>query len=147
MTAPAEPRTGTQSAVGPLVGAVIGVPILAFGLWGLLHDSDMTHPPDFVVWFVGADVVADLVLLPLLVGVSFVLARPLPTWTRPTVRFGIAVSAVLAVVAWPVIAGYGDDPTTPSLLPRDELTGLFAYLGVVWAAIAVVLVRRRLARR
>lgn len=148
MTAPTEHRTApTQSAVGPIVGAVIGVPILAFGIWGLLHDSDMTHPPDFAVWFVGVNVVADLVLLPVLIGAGFVLTRPLPTWAQPTVRLGVAVSAVLTLVAWPVIGGFGDDPTTPSLLPRDELAGLLSYLGVVWASVAVVLVRRRLARR
>jgi hypothetical protein len=44
-------------------------------------------------------------------------------------------------VAWPEIAGYGEDPTNPSLLPRDEAAGLLACVAVVWLAVGLVLVR------
>lgn len=132
---------GGGRALGPFVGAAVGIPTLAYGAWGLLHDSQRTHPGDALRWIVGAAVVHDLVALPLLLGVTLVLVRPLPRWTRPTVRAGLAVSAVLAVVAWPQIAGYGENPTVPSLLPRDEAAGLAAYLAAVWLVVGLVLLR------
>jgi hypothetical protein len=133
--------------LGPLVGAVAGVPVMAYGVWGLLHDGQRTRPADAVRWIVGSVVVHDLIALPLLLGVSLALVRPLPSWTRATVRTGLAVSAVLAAVAWPEIAGYGEDPTNPSLLPRDETAGLLAYLAAVWVVVGLVLVRRLRAPR
>jgi hypothetical protein len=131
----------TSSSRGLLAGAVVGVPVMAYGVWGLLEDSQRTRPSDAVRWIVGAAVVHDLIALPLLLGITLALVRPLPSWMRAPVRTGMAASAVLGVVAWPEIAGYGEDPTNPSLLPRDEAAGLLACVAVVWLAVGLVLVR------
>jgi len=128
--------------VGPIVGSLVGVPILGYGLWGMLRDSALTHPPDATAWIVGSAVVNDLLLLPLLTAIGLVATRPLPVWARPVVRLGIAISVVLALVAWPEISDVGGDPRNPTVLPRDELTGLLAYLGVVWFVVVLALVRR-----
>lgn len=137
----------TSSSRGLLAGAVVGVPVMAYGVWGLLEDSQRTRPSDAVRWIVGAAVVHDLIALPLLLGITLALVRPLPSWMRAPVRTGLAASAVLGVVAWPEIAGYGENPTIPSLLPRDELAGLLAYLAVTWTAVGLVLVQGAVRRR
>lgn len=112
----------------------------------MLHDRGKTRPGDALRWIVGSALVHDLIALPLLLGVTPALVRPLPSWARAPVRAGLAASAVLAAVAWPEIAGYGEDPTIPSLLPWDEITGLLAYLAVVWLTVGVVLLRTRSSR-
>lgn len=131
---------------GPILGSAIGVPILGYGLWGMLRDSALTHPPDAAAWIVGSAVVNDLLLLPLLTVVGLVATRPLPAWARPPARLGLAISVVLALVAWPEISDVGGDPRNPSVLPRDELAGLLAYLGVVWLVVTLALVHRARAR-
>lgn len=145
----AQPRpSGVEgSRVAPIVGVVLGVPMMAFGVWGMVHDGARTHPFELGRWIVGSAVVHDLVGLPLLLGISLVATRPLPSWARAPVRAGLGVSAVLALVAWPEIAGYGEDTTIASLLPRNELAGLLAYLAIVWAVVAAALVVRGATRR
>jgi hypothetical protein len=134
---------GRSRRLGPVVGAVVGVPVLGYGIWGLLRDHALTHPPDAVTWIVGSAVVNDLVLLPLLGVVGWVATRPLPAGARPTVRLGLAISAVLALVAWPQAADLGDSQRgNPTVLPRDELAGLLAYLAVVWLVVGLLLLRR-----
>ena len=50
-----------------------------------------------------------------------------------------ATSAVLAVVAWPFVRGYGRQPGNPSLLPRNYAAGLVVYLAAIWTvALAIV---------
>jgi hypothetical protein len=132
----------TRPRLGPSLGVALGVPVLLFGVWGMFHDADRTHPADAFRWIVGSAAVHDFVVLPLVLGIGWLLTRPFPTWTRPALRLGVAVSAVLAIVAWPLIAGYGEDRTIPSLLPRNEAAGLVAYLGLVWVAVALWLAFR-----
>jgi len=141
VTADGDERSRRSLPLGPLAGALVGVPVMAYGIWGLLHDSQRTRPADALRWIVGSALVHDLIALPLLLGASLALVRPLPRWMRATVRTGLAASAVLAVVAWPEIAGYGEDPTNPSLLPRDETAGLLTYLAAVWMVVGLVLLR------
>ena len=128
----------TTSRAGLLAGLALGVPVIAYGLRGVLVDADDTHPADLARWVVGLAVVNDLLVIPAAILVGWSLRRVVPTTVWPAVRAGLLCSAVLTAVAWPLVAGFGDDPRNPSLFPRNYATGLTAALALVWTTVVVM---------
>ena len=129
-------------STGLWIGLAIGGPLVAFGTAGAIADSSQTHPTEFARWIVGAAVVHDLAFAPLVLGAFWVLARVSKRRTPPSVRWAFATTVVLVLFAWPLVAGYGRNPTVPSLLPRNYASGLVAYLLGVWLAAAIGLAPR-----
>ena len=121
----------TTSRTGLLVGLALGLPVLAYGLRGALVDAADTHPAELARWVVGLAVVNDLLVLPAAGLVAWAAHRWVPARAWPAVRGGLFAAAVLVAVAWPLLAGYGDDPANPSLFPRDYGAGLAAVLAAV----------------
>ena len=132
-------RPDTTSRRGLIVGLVLGLPIIGYGVRGALVDADDTHPAELARWIVGAAVVNDLVVVPAVIVVGWLGRRATPGWAWPAVRGGLVVTGALALVAWPFVQGYGRDPTTPSLLDRDYGAGLAAAVAAVWLVVAVAL--------
>lgn len=128
----------TTSRTGLLVGLAVGLPIVAYGLRGVVVDAADTHPAELARWVVGLAVVNDLVVVPAVIVVAWALRRLTPSTWWPAVRTGLLCSAVLTAVAWPIVRGYGADPRNPSLFPRDYTAGLAAALAAVWALVLVV---------
>jgi hypothetical protein len=137
----------TTSRRGLLVGLALGLPVLAFGVWGVLVDADRTHPAELARWVVGSAVAVDLLVGPGAIALGAVARRVTPGPWWPTVRGALMVTASLAVVGWPFVRGYGDDPANPSLLPRDYLLGLAVAVAAAWALAAAHLVWRWAATR
>jgi hypothetical protein len=133
---------GTSSRRGLIVGLVLGTPVIAYGARGAIVDAADTHPVELAGWIVGAAVVNDLVLVPLAGAAAWALRRVIPPAAWPPVRAGALTIAVLTLVAWPFVRGYGRDPANPSLLPRDYATGLAAAVAVVAAVTAAIATRR-----
>ena len=135
----------TTSRRGLVVGLVLGVPIMLFGVRSALLDAHDTHPAELGRWLVGSAVAHDLVLLPIVGALAWALHRvtPVPAW--PVVRRGAIVVGTLALVSWPYAAGYGASPGNPSLLPRDYVLGpLLAGAAIVAVtAIAAAALSRR----
>lgn len=109
------------------VGLVVGVACTAVGVAAAV---DTSKPLVLARWMVGLTVAHDLVLAPL------VLLAGVGTRRRPWLAGGLLVSGVVALVAFPVVRGYGRLPGNPSLLPRDYTRGLLLTLGVVWLGTA-----------
>jgi len=130
-----------RGSVGLWIGLAIGGPIMIFGIAGAIGDSAQTRPPELLRWIVGAAVVHDLVFVPVVLASLWVLRRPrVPAWAM----WALATSVVLVLFSWPLLRGYGRNPTVPSLLPRDYGRALAAYIGAVWVlAIACALMARR----
>jgi hypothetical protein len=135
-------RPDTSSRHGLIVGLVLGVPVIAYGMRGALVDADDTHPPELARWIVGSAVVNDLLVVPAVIAVGWLARRFTPAWAWPPVRAGLVTTGVLCLVGWPFVRGYGRDPTTPSLLARDYGTGLAVAVAVVWLLVGVALVRK-----
>ena len=123
------------------VAAVVGAAIVAFGVSGLLHDRALTKPSDLGRWLLGAGVVHDALIAPVLVAAGIV-TRWLPASARVPVRLGLAATALLVAVTWPLVHGYGVRSANPSLLPRDYGGSLIIAIGAVWATVAASLVLR-----
>jgi hypothetical protein len=132
------PPTSTTSSRGLLVGLAVGVPVMAYGVRGALVDAADTHPAELGRWIVGSAVIHDAVLIPLVALASWALRRVTPAGWWPAVRAGAATTGMLALVAWPVVRGYGRSPGNPSLFPRDYGLGLAVTLAAVWLATAAI---------
>jgi hypothetical protein len=126
----------TTSRRGLLIGLALGLPIIGYGLRGAIVDAADTHPPELARWVIGTAVVHDLVLVPVAAAIALLVHRFTPGRAWPPVRTGLAATGILALVGWPFVRGYGDDPTNPSVLPRNYGAGLAAAAGVVWLAVA-----------
>jgi hypothetical protein len=137
-----------RSAHGPVfwLGAVIGLAVMAYGGRGLLADADATRPAWYATWLVGADLLHDVVLAPVVLLVGAAVARVVPDRVRVPVRFGLFAGAVVVAIAWPALRGYGRAtvPDNPSVQPLDYATALATALAVVagiaalWAVSLVV---------
>jgi hypothetical protein len=135
----------TTGRAGLVVGLVLGLPILAVGIRGVLVDAADTHPVELAGWIVGAAAVHDLVLAPVVVAVGGQAGR-LPVALQRPLRFAVLATASLVLIGWPLVRGYGRSGSVPSLLPRDYGRGLAVAVGVVWlvaVGAAAVAARRR----
>jgi hypothetical protein len=121
-------------------GAAVGWTVIAIGARGVLRDSDATRPGDLGRWFVGLLLVHDLVLVPLVLAVGWFAGRVLPARAVVHVRLGLAASAVLVAVAFPLVRGYGEREGNPSLLPLPYGRNLVIALVLAWAVIGAALV-------
>lgn len=121
-------------------GVVIGWSVIAIGVLNLFLEAARTHPDQWIRWFVGALLAHDLVLAPAV----FLAGRLTRRW-RPAVRYGLIASAVLTLVAYPLVRGYGRDPLDPSSLPQDYATNVIVLLSAIWLVVlgAVLFGRRR----
>lgn len=137
----------TTSRTGLLIGLIIGIPVIAYGVRGVWVDSARTHPFELARWIVGGALVHDLVVVPLVLALGVAVRWVVrDDQVRRVLRVGFIVSGSLSLVAWPFIRGYGRRPAVPSLLPRNYLMGLVVYLTITWAVVACMIVWTRMRR-
>lgn len=122
---------------GLWIGLALGVPIMAWGVRGVLEESSRTHPGELARWIIGSALVHDALVVPIVLAVAVGARRITPAAAWPSVRWAMATSGVVAFVAWPFVRGYGRRSSNPSLLPRDYGLGVLVCLALVWAAAAV----------
>ncbi|MGQ0615451.1 MAG: hypothetical protein ACT4PW_00415 [Acidimicrobiia bacterium] len=115
-------------------GLVVGWVFIAIGLKGVLDNSGVTRPRELLVWFVGAGVVHEALFAPAAIAVGWLTARFVPVVARAPVRVALALTAVVVVVFWPLVRGYGRRPALPSALPLDYGRNLAFVVIVIWAA-------------
>ncbi|HEX6423190.1 MAG TPA: hypothetical protein VFZ79_06900 [Acidimicrobiales bacterium] len=137
----------TTSRRGLLVGLAAGLPVVAFGVRGMLVDAARTHPGELARWIVGAALVNDLVVVPVILAAAWLGRRLVGRDLWPVVRAGLVTTGALALVGWPFVRGYGADPGNPSLLPRSYGAGLAAAIAAVWLVVAALALARRTRRR
>ncbi|MDZ4826087.1 MAG: hypothetical protein SGJ13_06425 [Actinomycetota bacterium] len=121
------------------IALVIGGAVMAYGIWGVLDDARATHPGSLFVYVVGADLVHDLVIAPVVCIVGWLLTRVVPEPWRSPARAAVLISAIAVVVGWPSLRGYGRArvPDNASVQPLDYSTALGTVLAVVWLGTAV----------
>ena len=126
--------TDARQPRGFWIGLVLGAPLMAVGVIGALDNSARAHPAELGRWIVGSAIVHDALVLPLVLVVGLVARRFTPPVAWPAVRWALATTGVIAVVAWPFVRGYGRRAANPSLLPRDYTMGTWAAVALVWLA-------------
>ena len=152
MTA-AEPTHHARMPVGLLVGLVLGLPFMAVGILDFVNHFDATEFESFARFYVGADVLHDLVVAPIAALIGVLVIRRMPVIARAPVRAALFGTAIVVAVAWPALRGYGRmrTPDNASVQPLDYTTAVATVVAVVWAIaatwLALELVAARRSRR
>ncbi len=139
----ADTRLGHEDDGGRLfwVCAVVGLGVIGFGLAGLLNARLIGSIASWATYLVGGLLVHDAVLAPIVVAISVVLIYLVPSRIRPAVQGTLVVAGSVALVAIPVVGGWGRKPDNPTLLPRDYGLGLAIAIAIILAAGAIAAAR------
>lgn len=124
------------------VGLAVGWALMAYGIWGALANADRTEPIQLAAYVIGAAVLHDAIVVPVVVAVGWLASRWLPPAARGPVRGALALSAILVVFAYPLVRRLGAHPTNSSALPLHYGPNLALVLGVVWIVTVVLVVAR-----
>lgn len=128
---------GDRPGRGFWVGFALGTPIMVYGAYGLIHQTGWPRSLDVATWVGGGVLLHDLVLVPVVLAVLWVVGRVTPPRVRLPVRAGILGSALIVAVTWPGLRGYGSRPDNPTLHPLDYGTAVLTALAILWASVAV----------
>jgi len=124
------------------IGLALGVPVMLYGIRGVVIDASLTHPAEWGRWLVLSAFVHDLLVVPVVLVAGWLAGRAVPASAWPAVRWGLFTTAILTVVFWPYARGYGRNATIPSLLNRNYAAGLLVYIAITWCAVAAVIIGR-----
>jgi hypothetical protein len=119
--------------------ATTGLALLAYGavLAWEFGTSRTVNAVQGIAWFVGGPLVHDGLVAPAVGLVGLLLTRTVtPPWRTP-VTVGLVLTAVLALLAVPLLWRPFGVVTNPGLHDRNYGAGLAITLGVVWLAVAV----------
>lgn len=114
---------GRRPERGLWIGLALGGPVVAYGVAGALHDARLTRPAELATWVVGAALVHDLVVAPVVLGASWLLGRAADFRPLPALRWALATSAVLVFLAWPLVRRYGRTPASRPSCPVTTVPG------------------------
>lgn len=133
------------------VRVALGAAGLLLGLFGVFRLVTDVPPATLIVlafWLIGALVIHDGMLSPLIVSISWVLARTVPPRARRYLQFALIVGGLVTVIALPMIHRQKVGPVQKALLRQDFTANLTIILAVVavlsLAAYAVRVVRDRM---
>jgi hypothetical protein len=122
------PPAGTEWRAGLAAGSAI----LAFGLYGLLHNSAQTVPANVLKWIAGSLILHDAILAPAVLATGLVLTRLLPAAIRAGIQATLSVCGAVAVMSVPVLKAAGRRPDNLSLLPHDYGRNLAVVIAVIF---------------
>ena len=127
--------------------AAAGWAIIAWGVAGALRHHIDSRPVDLLRFVAGGILVHDLAAVPLALLVAAVVNRAVPPGSRRWIQATLVIVGCLALLAYPLLRGFGRLPTNPTALPHDYAVNLAWVLLVVVMAVACVavggVVRRR----
>jgi hypothetical protein len=122
-----------------LVGLVVGLSVLVFGIVGLIHAASTENVRRILEWVISADLLHDVVVAPAVCLVGFGLVRVAPNRWRGPLQSGAVASAVVLIVAYPLLQGFAHHrlPDNASVLPLDYTTSVLTVLGIVWTTVSI----------
>jgi hypothetical protein len=126
--------------------AGIGFAVMAYGVFGLLAESDRTHPGKWVRWFVGSAIAHDFVVAPVTIAVAVIVVRYVAPTYRSFVQGAMIATGLLVLTFYPFVRGFGRSSGNASVLPNNYARGLIVALALVWFATGALLLLRWLSR-
>jgi hypothetical protein len=130
-----------------VVLVLLGAAAIGYGVVGVLRTASDTRPVRWAADLVGASLVHDLLLVPLVLLLVVAGRRWLPaSWRVPAAVF-LVVGGCLVLISVPVLGRPGARTDNPTLLPRDYPAGLAVALLVVAVAVVLGTLVVRTARR
>jgi hypothetical protein len=116
-----------------------------WGLWLLLGSLSTDALIRLPLWLGGAVLVDDFFLVPLTIGIGWLLTRRLTGRTMATVRTTLLYAGITTLIAIPLLLRQGDG-INPTVLPRDYLRDWLVLEATIVLAGVLVLVAQRLRR-
>lgn len=122
---------------------VAGIALGAFGIFRLVSEIPTHSLLILLLWLAAALVLHDAILAPSVVGVGWLLRRHVPDRGRRYLQIALIMSALITVIALPMIFLRGTQPAVKALLLRDygsNLILIIAIIGVItliWYAVRV----------
>ena len=125
-----------------IILAVAGIGLAAFGVFRLATEVSPRSLMFLGLWLAAALVIHDGIVAPAVVGGGWVLRRFVPDRGRRYLQAALIASAMVTVVALPLIYLRGSQPPVKALLLRDYGANLAGILsGIALITLASYLVR------
>ena len=121
-----------MSPVRLMLGAA-GILLGLFGVFRLVTEIPLGDLVVLVVWLIGALIIHDGVVSPLVVGVGWVLARFVPPRARRYLQAALIAAAIVTVIAIPMIYREGSQPKSKAILQQNYGGNLTLLLGIIAA--------------
>jgi hypothetical protein len=144
--------SATVTRVRVVLGA-FGIAMLVLGAVVLLQEVEPTNYVGILIWFVGALVIHDGILAPIIFGISLLMRKAgtrIPFVVLAIVQGALVLAAITTALFLPEAIKKHKGTNSSSILPLDygtHLVGFYAVLvvvtGVVIAAYLVVRAKRR----
>lgn len=122
-----------------------GILLGLFGAFRLVTEVPIGNLLVLAGWMIGAVVIHDGILSPLVIAVGWFIGRVVPVRARRYVQGGLIAGALITVVAIPLILRAGQEPASKAILRQNFGGNLTILLGLV-AAVSLVLYAVRVAR-
>ncbi len=124
------------------IGLALGIVPMAWGVWLYLDATpDLTRRLDLAKWLIGLDLLHDLVLAPLAVGLGFLVARWVPRPARAAVQVALIGTGTVLLVGWLPLVG-SSEANNPTIQPLDYGPSIVAVIAAIWVTTALVTVVR-----
>jgi hypothetical protein len=128
-----------------IILAIAGIGLGLFGIFRLVTEIPVHNLLVLALWMLAALAIHDGVLSPTVVAVSGVLRRRVPDRGRRFLQIVLIMSALITVIAIPMIFLRGSQPAAKALLLRDYGANLSLLIGII-AVITLILYAVRVAR-
>jgi hypothetical protein len=119
-----------------------GLAVAGYGCW-LLVDTGLDNVRATLTWLIGGVIAHDALLAPATIGVVFVAARFLPSWSRGPATVGLVVLGTVTIAAIPVLGRFGALADNPTLLDRNYVGGWLVFAGIVVIGVVAASIARR----
>ena len=110
---------------------MIGWVVMVVSVVGAVDELRPDEVRSWVQWVLGAALVHDLVVLPLVLGGGWLLTRLVPLPWRVPVRTAVVVAAVVSLTVWPIARRWGAREDNPSILPLPVARNLAAIVALL----------------
>ena len=114
-----------------IILAIAGIALGAFGVFRLVSEIPTHSLLILLLWLAVALVLHDAILAPSVVGVGWLLRRQVADRARRYLQVALIMSAIVAVIAIPMIFLRGSQPAAKALLLRNYGANLILLLGII----------------
>jgi hypothetical protein len=114
--------------------ASAGIALGLFGIYRLITQIQIDNLIILVVWLIGAVIIHDGILSPLVVAIGWLVARIVPKRARRYLQAALVTAALVTVIAVPLIVREGSQPPSKAILRQNYGANLTVLIVFVVAA-------------
>lgn len=111
------------------VAFAVGWVGITIGLFGIFDHRSAAQPFNVFRLLIGLNIVNDAVVVPIVLGLAFVVGRWAPRWLIAPMQSWLIIAGIVSLYAYPLVGGFGKKPSQPSELPFDYAHNLLIVLG------------------